>query len=898
MRSLRAWVLTAISPLLMMVPTLAHSQTLTAMWDPNPPSDAVTSYEICIGTTSLSCNFQSATVPASETSYTFAPSPGVLYYVAVRSINASGPGPFSAEVTVSIPGLTQPANQSSQVNVAISPLSLSASDPDGGTIQFTHSGLPFGLTLNQSTGIITGTPTSPGTSNVTIFVSDDSVTTSRSFVWTVTTGSGDDTAAPTLAITSHTVGQTVSSSSITLAGTATDSGVGGNGITSVTVNGTAAMGGATTGSNTANWNRAVTLAAGANTFTIVATDGAGNARTTAITITHAISAVTSVALTPSLASPRATGTAITFAAGGSGGVGPLQYKFFVQQGNGSAQVVRDWSTTATYTWTPTTAASYTVLVWARSAGVTTDAAQAFAQTNYIITGALAATAITPNLPSPQNMGTTVTFTAASTGGTTPHSYRWWVFSGGMWTLARDWSTSPSFSWTPSAGGNYQIGIWVRDATTTADTSAVNLAIPYVVNSAPPAAPPVATGISADLASPRTVGTSVTFTAGATGGTAPYSYKWWLYSGGTWTLARDWSTSPTFSWTPTAAGNYQIGIWIRNANTTANTNAVNFAIPYSVTGGTSALPTAPSTPTTPITVTTILVDKASPRTVGTTVTFTPVATGGTAPYSYKWWLFSGGKWILARDWSTSPTFSWTPWATGTYQIGIWVRGANTTADTNAVNFATPYVVTGNGNSSPLAATGISANPGSPQNIGTTVTFTAGATGGTGPYSYKWWVFSGGTWTLARNWSTSPTFSWTPAAAGSYQIGIWVRGANTTADTNAVNFAIPYTVTGGSSTGSPLTILNITTNVPSPASVGQTVTATASATGGTAPYQFKWWMFNGATWVLVRDWGPNTLTFTPAPANVNPNFRLGVWARSEGSLDPSGSVNFSISFPIVP
>ena len=318
----------AISALLMIVPTLAHSQTLTAMWDPNPPSDAVTSYQICIGTTSLSCNFQSATVAASETSYTFAPSPGVLYRVAVRSVNAAGPGSYSDEVTISIPGLTQPANQSSQVNVAISPLSLSASDPDGGTIHFTHSGLPFGLSLNQSTGVITGTPTSPGTFNVTIFVSDDSVTTSRSFVWTVTTGSGgSDTTAPALAITSHTAGQTVSSSSITLAGTATDNGVGGSGITSVTVNGTAATGGAATGSNTANWNHAVTLAAGANTFTIVATDGVGNVRTSSITINRTTADASAPTLsitshtsgqTVSSSSITLAGTATDNGVGGSG----------------------------------------------------------------------------------------------------------------------------------------------------------------------------------------------------------------------------------------------------------------------------------------------------------------------------------------------------------------------------------------------------------------------------------------------------------------------------------------------------------------------------------------------------------------------------------------------------
>jgi stage II sporulation protein D len=453
-------------------------------------------------------------------------------------------------------------------------------------------------------------------------------------------------------------------------------------------------------------------------------------------------------------------------------------------------------------------------------------------------------------------------------------------------------------------------VWARSAGVTTDAAQASTQTSYVITA--PVGPLVPTAITANLPSPQNAGTTVTFTAAATGGVAPLSFKWWVLVNGSWTLARDWSTSPTFSWTPSAAGSYSIGIWVRDANTTADTNAVNFAIPYVVTGGASAPPpTPPSTPTTPITVTTILADQASPRTVGTTVTFTPVATGGTGPYSFKWWLLVNGAWTLARDWSTSPTFSWTPSAAGSYSIGIWVRGATTTADTNAVNFAIPYVVTGGASAppptppstptTPITATAIVADIASPRSVGTTVTFAPVASGGTAPYSYKWWIQSGGAWTLARDWSTAPTFSWTPSAAGSYQIGVWVRGANTTADTNAVNFAIPYVVTTGTSappTGGPLTIVNIATSVPSPASVGQPVTATAWASGGSAPYQFKWWMFNGATWVMVRDWGSNTLTFTPVQANVNPNFRIGVWARSAGSTDDTGSVNFAIPFPIVP
>jgi hypothetical protein len=97
-----------------------------------------------------------------------------------------------------------------------------------------------------------------------------------------------DTTAPTLSVTSHTPGQTVTTASITLSGTASDSGAGNGGIAGVTVNGAAATGGTATGSGTASWSRALTLAAGANDITVVARDGAGNTRSVALTITLSV----------------------------------------------------------------------------------------------------------------------------------------------------------------------------------------------------------------------------------------------------------------------------------------------------------------------------------------------------------------------------------------------------------------------------------------------------------------------------------------------------------------------------------------------------------------------------------------------------------------------------------
>ena len=83
-------------------------------------------------------------------------------------------------------------------------------------------------------------------------------------------------------------------------------------------------------------------------------------------------------------------------------------------------------------------------------------------------------------------------------------------------------------------------------------------------------PLTVTGISSNRTSPQPVGTAVTFAATASGGTTPYQFKWWIVNGGASTVGRQWSTSNTFTWTPTSAStNYRIRVWARNASSTAD-----------------------------------------------------------------------------------------------------------------------------------------------------------------------------------------------------------------------------------------------------------------------------------------------------------------------------------------
>jgi hypothetical protein len=69
-------------------------------------------------------------------------------------------------------------------------LRLSGSDADGDALSYSATGLPPGLTLDATTGVIAGTLTraSVGTYAVTATVSDGTVTIAQSFAWSVTPG--------------------------------------------------------------------------------------------------------------------------------------------------------------------------------------------------------------------------------------------------------------------------------------------------------------------------------------------------------------------------------------------------------------------------------------------------------------------------------------------------------------------------------------------------------------------------------------------------------------------------------------------------------------------------------------------------------------------------------------
>lgn len=191
--------------------------------------------------------------------------------------------------------------------------------------------------------------------------------------------------------------------------------------------------------------------------------------------------------------------------------------------------------------------------------------------------------------------------------------------------------------------------------------------------------------------------------------------------------------------------------------------------------------------------------------------------------------------------------------------------------------------------------LAVNRNAPQIAGTAITFTAFATGGVEPHEYKWLVDSGAGFQPVTGWSTLDSFTWTPGTANpNYRVGVWARSHGNAKDEAEASAVTPFAIT--TPVYVPVSSVSFTANKPAPQASGTTVTFTATGQGGNGPLQFKWLVHDGNSWAPVTGWSTaNTFAWTPSVANSS--YRIGVWARSNGSTrdepDATSSDDYAIS-----
>jgi hypothetical protein len=95
-----------------------------------------------------------------------------------------------------------------------------------------------------------------------------------------------------------------------------------------------------------------------------------------------------------------------------------------------------------------------------------------------------------------------------------------------------------------------------------------------------------------------------------------------------------------------------------------------------------------------------------------------------------------------------------------------------------------------------------------------------------------------------------------------------------------------------------VASFTADKPAPQAAFTNITFTATGSGGTTPYSFKFWLSSngGLTWVIVRDWQPAN-TFLWGPATANEKYQIAVGIRSAGNTSGNYEDTKVMSFPIV-
>src|SRR5947199_5665260 len=269
--------------------------------------------------------------------------------------------------------------------------------------------------------------------------------------------------------------------------------------------------------------------------------------------------------------------------------------------------------------------------------------------------------------------------------------------------------------------------------------------------------------------------------------------------------------------------------------------------------------------------------------GQTVSFTGSVSGGSPPYSYSWSFGDGSTGM-----GSSPQHTYS--SSGTLAVALTVKDNSSPQQTTT----SQQSLTVSGAPPPLTAS-FAYSPSSTQ-PGQPVTCTASASGGTSPFTFSWSFGAGSTGT---GFPVTHTYS----SAGSYMTSLTVKDSSIPQQTATSQKAV-------SATSPPPPISAIFTVSPFSADVGQSISFTASASGGAPPYSYSWSYGDGSagTGLQVTHTynSDGTYQVTLTVADSMGNTRTGVstvvigmaslqdgFTYNPTSPQPSDSINFTAS-----
>ncbi|MGL6576455.1 putative Ig domain-containing protein [Aeromonas hydrophila] len=480
------------------------------------------------------------TATASGTSITYTPTAGYsgsdsFTYTATNASGTSSPATVTITVSAPTLAITPTTLPDGTQGTAYSQTVTATGGSTPYTYAITAGSLPAGLSLNTSSGVISGTPSASGTGNFTVTATDANSATGSQAYSLVING-----LPPVANAVSATVAANSSANSITLNITGT--------ATSVAI-ASAASNGIATASGTSITYTPTAGFSGPDSFTYTATNASGTSSPATVSI---IVSTPSITLNPGTLSNGSVGMAYSQTITATGGSAP--YTYAITAGSLPAGLSLNTSS-GMISGTPSASGTGNFTVTATDA----NSASGFQAYSLVINGlvpvagAVSATVAANSSANSITLNITGTATSVAVASTA---------SNGIAT-----ASGTSITYTPSAGfsGPDSFTYTATNASGTSSPATVTITV---------STPSIT--LNPGTLSNGSVGTAYSQTITASGGSAPYSYA--ITAGALPEGLSLNATSGLISGTPSTAGTTELAITVTDAN--GATSLQNFSITIS------------------------------------------------------------------------------------------------------------------------------------------------------------------------------------------------------------------------------------------------------------------------------------------------------------------------------
>ena len=246
--------------------------------------------------------------------------------------------------------------------------------------------------------------------------------------------------------------------------------------------------------------------------------------------------------------------------------------------------------------------------------------------------------------------------------------------------------------------------------------------------------------------------------------------------------------------------------------------------------------------------------------GGKVTITAGAVGGTGIYEYAYVVFApDGKWYVLKNYSTADSHTFTPAQTGKYVVQVKTKDSSGTVKVKSftLNVAAALL-----NDSEISAESI--------NRGESVTVTAAASGGVGPYEYAFVTQApDGKWYVLKNYSKDNIHKFTPAQSGKYTVQVKARDESGTVKIKSFTLEVAKGIT------------NTSTISAESLKSGDSVTLQASAADAKGKCEFAY-VTQGpdGKWYVLKNYS-TTASYKFTPSQLG-RYKIQIKARDESGV----------------